>query len=450
MAINIASLNARGLRDSSCAARVLRSLIDFQLDVVALQETHFASSLDERVFRNHFDVFSSYGIPSGRGVSLLIRQSLEAVVNVVFRDDEGRLLVADLKIDEKQFRIVIVHAPCNTRKRRNFLTTLEPYLTDPKRTISVGDWNSILDPEIDRAGKGNGGNGWSGNPDDTLINFIAEHRLVDRYRHEHPKTKVWTWTNSNTEVVTNRSYLDRFLVRRADVDFLSCPSFEWVGQSDHKLVMARLRISKTPKLDSYWKFNSSLLKIRDFRDKLEELIQKNLVGAVTGSRWWVSLKRKIRDFTVKYSQQLAIDKAEAVKATQDSLTRAVAGGNPLDAAIARSDLVRAANERYQGQVVRARCNRVSNEAVKLDASLRREEFHRHENTYITQVKSSDGRSLESSREMLEEFRSHFQTRSARLPDLPVEQFNEYLAGFPRLTDAAVRGDGYRRRSPGSA
>ena len=77
---------------------------------------------------------------------------------------------------------------------------------------------------------------------------------------------------------------------------------------------------------------------------------------------------------------------------------------------------------------------MSNEAVKLDASLRREEFH--ENTYISQVKSSDGRSLESSREILEEFRSHFKARFARLPDLPVEQFNEYLADFPRLTDAA--------------
>ena len=206
MALNIASFNSRGLRDSRCAARLLRSLIDLQIDVVALQETHFASSLDERVFRNDFTVYSSYGVPSGRGVSLLVKQSLNAVVDVIFRDDNGQLLVADLSVDEKQFRIVTVHAPNNTRKRRNFLKTLEPYLSDPKRTILMGDWNSILDPEIDRAGKGNGGSGWNGNPDDTLINFLAEHRLVDRYRQDHPKEKVWTWTNSNADAVTNRSY----------------------------------------------------------------------------------------------------------------------------------------------------------------------------------------------------------------------------------------------------
>ena len=120
MALNICTLNTRGLRDSSCAARLLRSLIELQIDVVALQETHFVSSMDERVFRDDFFVFSSYGTTKGCGVTLLVKQSLDAVVNVVFRDEEGRLLVADLSVEEKQFRIVIVHAPNNTKKRRNF------------------------------------------------------------------------------------------------------------------------------------------------------------------------------------------------------------------------------------------------------------------------------------------------------------------------------------------
>ena len=138
MALNICTLNTRGLRDSSRAARLLRSLIEFQIDVVALQETHFVSSVDERVFRNDYFVFSSYGTTSGRGVTLLVKQSLDAVVNVVFRDEVGRLLVADLSVEEKHFRLVIVHAPCNIRKRRNFFAALEPYLTDPKRTIFSG------------------------------------------------------------------------------------------------------------------------------------------------------------------------------------------------------------------------------------------------------------------------------------------------------------------------
>ena len=40
--------------------------------------------------------------------------------------------------------------------------------------------------------------------------------------------------------------------------------------------------------------------IGDFQDRLESLIKRALVGAVTGNRWWVSLKHMIRDFSTKY------------------------------------------------------------------------------------------------------------------------------------------------------
>ena len=56
MALNIASLNVRGLRDSSKCARLLGELKKLCVDVAAVQETHFTCKADCRVLENDFNV----------------------------------------------------------------------------------------------------------------------------------------------------------------------------------------------------------------------------------------------------------------------------------------------------------------------------------------------------------------------------------------------------------
>ena len=116
------------------------------------------------------------------------------------------------------------------------------------------------------------------------------------------------------------------LVRRADIDFVSCPTFHLVVWTDHKLVRISLRLANKPSLAGYWKFNTSLLELRDFWERLESLIKRALVGAVTGNRWWVSLKHRIRDFASKYGRQFNLDRTKEVKFIEDRLFRVVAGG----------------------------------------------------------------------------------------------------------------------------
>ena len=71
---------------------------------------------------------------------------------------------------------------------------------------------------------------------------------------------------------------------RADSGFVSCPTFHLIAWTDHKHVRVSLRLANRPSLVGYWKFNTSLLEIRDFRDLLESLIKRALVGAVNGNR----------------------------------------------------------------------------------------------------------------------------------------------------------------------
>ena len=67
----------------------------------------------------------------------------------------------------------------------------------------------------------------------------------------------------------------------------------------------------------------------------------------------------------------------------------------------------------------------------------KEELHRYTDRYIEFVKSLDGRMLQLNREMRKAFGVHYQHHFACCPDIPVQEFCNYLADFPRLREAEV-------------
>ena len=277
---------------------------------------HFIWAADFRVLENDFNVFSTYA-----RVSLLVGRNLDADVDVVFAGDEGRLIVADVAVKSFKFRLVMVYAPNIAAERISFFRRLAPFLNDSKRLVLRGDWNAILDPKIDKIRWGTNGLG------KCESSLVARHDLVDRSSLDHPGKEMWMWLDSSPSAKVG-SYLDRLLVRRADSDFVSCPTFHLIAWTDHKRVRGSLRLANKLSLAGYWKFNTSLLEIRDFRDRLESLIKRALVEAVTGNRWWVSLKHRIRDFATKYGRQLNLDRTRKAKSIGCRFSRAVAGGTP--------------------------------------------------------------------------------------------------------------------------
>ena len=95
--------------------------------------------------------------------------------------------------------------------------------------------------------------------------------------------------------------------------------------------------------------------------------------------------------------------AKKAKSLDDRLSRAVERGNSLAIDLARQDLERQARECYKGFVVRARLKRVPNEAVKCNAFAHEEEVREFLHRYIEFVKSPDGHTLRSNREMHDAF-----------------------------------------------
>ena len=171
MALNVASLNARELRDASKCPYLFAGLSNLCVNVAAMQETHFTYEADCWVLENDFVVYLVFSSHLSTGVSLLVGCSLDAIVNVVFAGDGGQLLVADVAVKTFEFWIAAVYALCSAMERHPFFQQLGSFLDASKWTVLEGDWNAIFDPKIDRAGRGASG---SGRCESSLVNFLVE------------------------------------------------------------------------------------------------------------------------------------------------------------------------------------------------------------------------------------------------------------------------------------
>ena len=179
----------RGLRDPSRCSRFLGELSNLGMNVAAVQETHFICAADCRPLEGDFVVFSAFSSRCDVGVSLLVGRSLNANVNIVFAGDEGRLVVVDIAVKTFEFRVVAVYAPNTVGERRSFFRQLEPFPDDSKRLVLMGDWNAILDPKVDKGGRGARG---LERYETSLNDFLAEFDLIDRFRLDHPGREMWT------------------------------------------------------------------------------------------------------------------------------------------------------------------------------------------------------------------------------------------------------------------
>ena len=169
--------------------------------------------------------FSAYFDGRSRGVTWLVSRRLDASCALVLSDPAGRLCVLDVTIKDKAFRLIGVYGPNVTRKLPAFFRRIEPYVVPSKRVILVGDWNAVLDPNLDRGAISTGTNTLDAR---YFRDFVQRLDLVDKFRERHPNKIIWTWTGRGASAQLY-SYLDRVLVKRVDLEYLGrgCPRGVW-------------------------------------------------------------------------------------------------------------------------------------------------------------------------------------------------------------------------------
>ena len=102
----------------------------------------------------------------------------------------------------ENFQVVEIQVLTCTAERRYFVQWLGPHLVDSDRIVWIKDW--ILDPKFHRVGLGVT---WSAQYKSSLIDFIAEFDLVDRFRLDQPGWEMWTLTHSSPSIRIDSTWM---------------------------------------------------------------------------------------------------------------------------------------------------------------------------------------------------------------------------------------------------
>ena len=101
--------------------------------------------------------------------------------------------------------------------------------------------------------------------------MILELELTDVWRENNPQCKRYTWRKPNPFKQARLDFIllsDHLMWHFDDTDIL--PGY----RSDHSIVMLKLKFGKDIKHNTFWKFNRSLLRDKEYLDQKKSITLK--------------------------------------------------------------------------------------------------------------------------------------------------------------------------------
>ena len=222
---------------------------------------------------------------------------------------------------KKKFLIVNIYNPNNENPQVELLKMLFEKLDEvpnilEHEIILGGDWNCILDRNLDSNG---------GNPG-TKTNTLAEiskirnkYDLVDIFRAKHPDLKRYTW-RCPCPLLSRR--LDYFLISNTLQDCVRMIHIRSSFMSDHSPVQLNFEpVTPLPKGAGIWKFNATFLKDEAFVTKANNLFDK--VESENPNLLPKQLFELIKYEFKKFARKIAMEKSKKDKKNEAELNKKI-------------------------------------------------------------------------------------------------------------------------------
>ena len=311
MDLNISSININGFR-SNYKHRLIKQFIEQNnIDILLMQETfvdnlRLAKSI-EKTLELENKIIWNFGRSDSCGVAiLLIKDNIQ--IEKFHSDFYGRVIHLDFTTDGfENFRIVNAYFPSESAERLEFLNSFSQHITGAKNVIIGGDFNFILDPNLDKLG-GNLQKGTIGSK--TFKTIVDKFDLTDCFRHINPNKKSVTWTRSNVATGNDKpnydmigTRIDRFYISKYMCNSIN--TFDTIPCvcSDHSFIKMNLTANSGIDIGkSYWKFNDQLLDDINFLNYFEKFWKFISETKEITLKWWDHMKYQIKIFCIDYSK----------------------------------------------------------------------------------------------------------------------------------------------------
>ena len=251
-----------------------------------------------------------HGKSDGGGVLIACREGLDYKIDSVFRDNDGRYLIIQTKIQDEPFILVKYYAPNEEGGQIPVLSTINEIIQnleteEDTTTIWEGDFNLFFDVQLDAD---RGSPKFKLNSVCKLVRTMSEKDLCDIYRLCFPYEKRFTWRRKPP---IKQRRLDHFLISDGLQDLVNEIEIIPSVQSDHSALKMKISsLTEDSKEPSYWKFNNTLVSddeyVNNMKSKIPEFYRDSLVLQDPVSRWEF-LKYRMRQYSMKVAKQKTCD-----------------------------------------------------------------------------------------------------------------------------------------------
>ena len=270
-------------------------------DIIFLQEIHYKLSKENNSkWSNSWNgqIFLSGESSNSCGVGILIANDINIKIVEYKNCVIGRLQILKCEINETKIALVNVYAP--NQNLDKFLKTFEQEVQElgDYSLIVGGDFNVVMDFEMDKL---NGGNDTNKISSIKLNQLTETYDLIDIYRNKYPQKKEYTWHSNSSPPIFCR--LDYFFVSTSlENNVTDCkilPGYK----TDHSAVALNINLIKLNRGPGYFKINNSFLLDSSYQSKIKNAI-KELVEFNSESNpniKWELIKGRIRDESIKFA-----------------------------------------------------------------------------------------------------------------------------------------------------
>ena len=302
MALTIASLNVRGLRDNAKRRDVFNWLRRKQFSIYMLQEVHcIEKSNDLRAAEwGYKTIFSTYS-SNKAGVCILFNNNFNLQIQRLFVDPPGRFIICDIKANERCFTLGNIYAPNQDKPEffQDFFNHLSDF--DCEDIILGGDFNFVLDIETDKKG------GVAKTHQHNLKvveEFCQKLDLTDVWRILNPHSHRYTWRRLRPNV---HCRLNFFLVSQNLVGNTILANIMTGYKTDHSMITLSLSLHSNPRGRGFWKLNTSFLTEIDYINQIKSTISATLEeykndDSVNPALLWEMVKLKVREKSLHYAK----------------------------------------------------------------------------------------------------------------------------------------------------
>ena len=185
--LTVASLNVRGLRDNKTRKQTFNWLKKHRWNIVCLQEVHTENQEDEKLWQLQWGgpIYFSHGTSMKCGVAILINPNVNLEVTNVISDFEGRMIAIEIKHEVQSMFVFNIYAP--NLDDPSFFKEVGNKIVETQNCeiLLCGDFNLVMDPEIDRSEKTR----YKNKAYKIVEQIIEDNDLIDIWRVRNPDKK---------------------------------------------------------------------------------------------------------------------------------------------------------------------------------------------------------------------------------------------------------------------